>query len=271
VRFIVTITDLFSIKPKKPFPIIVIIVGFFFILTSGCVNTTEIKNQTVLPTTTAVPVHIVEIKPDRSIYDSWGVLYVGEGDMKISVPPQWKNTTWNGANQLYATDKYEMSETAFVFVKTGLDFGTYSFKKQIDQNYIDNETLDYLIKILLPDGTSSPECNHTWIYKGEAGGVVCPKAFSDPTYYLISGHPARKISWDTHFQTLYKESGTTIVQSRQTGYIVWRTIEDSHNEAYILIQNDGRVAYVHGQYRPTVALWEKTIVKQSMESLTDNF
>lgn len=235
-------------KPKKPFLIIIIIVGFFLVWTSGCVSTTEIKNQTVLPITTVVPVPIVEIKPDRSIYDSWGVLYVGGGDMKISVPPKWGTTTWKGANQLYATDKYGMSETAFVYVKTGLDFGTNSLKKQIDQNYIDNETLDDLITVLLPD----------------------ENVFRDPTYYLISGHPARKISWDTKFQTLYKESGPIIVEGRQAEYIVWRTIEDSHNEAYILIQNDGRVAYVHGQYRPNVALWEKTIVKQSMESLTDN-
>jgi len=247
-----------------------LIVGLLLI--SGCVNqSTEIKNQTVFPTTTVVPVPIVEIKPDRSIYDSWGVLLVGGGDMKISVPPKWGNTTWNGANQLYATDEFGMADTSFVFVKTGLDFGTNSLKKQIDQNYIDNETLDYLITVLLPAGTTSPGCNRTWYYKDEAGGVVCPKAFSDPTYYLISGHPARKISWDTNFQTLYKESGTTIVQGQQAQYIMWRNIEDSYNEAYILIQNDGRVAYVHGQYRPNVAPWEKTIVKQSMESLTDDF
>ena len=236
-------------KPKNPFLIIVIIVGFFLIWTSGCVSTTEIKNQTVLPTITVVPVPIVEIKPDRSIYDSWGVLYVGEGDMKISVPPTWGNTTWKGENLLYATDRFGMTETAFVFVKTGLDFGTNSLKKQIDQNYIDNETLDYLITVLLP-------------------GV---EVFRDPTYYLISGHPARKITWGTNLQTLSKDTGETTVQGKQAQYTTYIYTPDSLNEAYILIQNDGRVAYVHGQCRPNVAPFEKIIVKQSMESLTDNF
>ena len=214
---------------RRMLPFLVIIVLIFWVWISGCVNTTPITNQPVLSTTTAISVPIVELKKNPSIDNSWQVMYIPGGQMNIYIPPKWTISTFN--RQQYAESP---DETSFILAVSGLNFGADSMKNEIDQGYIDNNVLQNLVANL-----SFTEGNVS----------------IDPTYYIISGHPSRKIQWDEPLHVL-----------KHTAAYVFTS--NTHNEAYIIIQNSDSLALVITNIQPLASDEDRILAEESLESVT---
>jgi hypothetical protein len=157
------------------------------------VHTTEISRLPAPVYTTvatlAPPVQVIS----RPAVLGWNRYTIPQTQVGIYTPEDWTTTTKSmsyGGKDYTILAAYSPDGTtgigAFSLDVTGIIGGQASLEKILDQGYIDSGMYQGFITGLTSGSSSSPVTN----------------VIQDPTYYSISGHPARKVEYtqaNTHF------------------------------------------------------------------------
>jgi hypothetical protein len=181
------------------------------------------------PTTTVILVPTVKLEKNPSINASWQAMPITGGQMSICIPPKWTISTFNRSQYAESPD-----QTSSIFAKSGINYGTDSMKNEFDQRYIDNDMLQSLIANFTPSDVN---------------------VSIDPTYYVISGHPSRKIEWD--------ESPRLLKHTAVYEYTL-----RNHNEAYIIVQDNDSLTIVLTKIQLLASDEDRILAEESLESVT---
>jgi len=215
---------------KNALFIILLISGIFI---AGCTSsTTNISNHSV----PIVSIPTIKLVKSSSIDDTWQVTNIPGGQMNIYIPPRWQTVTkYSISNSVEypSLASYSPDQTSVIYAISGINCGTNSMKNEFNQGYIDDDMLQRLITQYIPDKNVS----------------------IDSTYYVISGHPARKIEWNTEWHTI----------DHSENYYVYHI--GAHNEAYIIVQNNDSLALVRTEIARLASDKDRIEGKESLESV----
>jgi len=160
---------------------------------AAIVQTTEISRipaPVYTPVVTlAPPVQVIA----RPAVLGWNRYTIPQTQIGIYIPDDWTTTTKSmsyGGRDYTVLAAYSPDGTtaigAFSLDVTGIIGGQATLEKVLDQGYIDADMYEGIITGLSSGSSSSPVTN----------------IIEDPTYYSLSGHPARKFEYTqagTHF------------------------------------------------------------------------
>jgi len=160
---------------------------------AALVQTTEISRVPApVYTVVATPAPPVQVIARPAVL-GWNRYTIPGTQIGIYIPDDWTTTTKSmsyGGRDYTILAAYSPDGTtaigAFSLDVTGILGGQATLEKVLDQGYIDAEMYDGIITGLSSGSSGSPVTN----------------IIEDPTYYSLSGHPARKFEYTqagTHF------------------------------------------------------------------------